>query len=79
MKHAFKIFGLCTMTLNIPITANAELLTLLNYESKIGQPNRREGIAVIDVDPNSPNFNKIIKDTSLPRISWRTISITTEI
>lgn len=66
MKQALKIFGLCAMALSVPVTANAELLALLNYESKVGQPNRREGIAVIDVDPKSPNFNKIIKDTPLP-------------
>ena len=47
-------------------SANAELLALMNYESKVGQPNRREGIAMIDVDPTSQNFNKIIKDTPLP-------------
>ena len=65
MRNSLKI-SLSLAAILISTTANAELLALLNYESKVGQPNRKEGIAVIDVDPNSPNFNKIIKDTPLP-------------
>lgn len=33
--------------------ASAELLALLNYESKPNQPVRREGIAIMDIDPES--------------------------
>jgi DNA-binding beta-propeller fold protein YncE len=57
--------------------AQAEILAMLNYESKsddalkaMGMPtgpqNRREGIAVIDVDPKSPNFGKVVQDLQLP-------------
>ena len=30
--------------------ASAEILALLNYESKPGQPVRREGIAIMDIE-----------------------------
>jgi DNA-binding beta-propeller fold protein YncE len=46
--------------------AKAEMLAALNYESKAGVTPRREGIAIIDVDPDSPGFNKIVKDAPLP-------------
>ena len=38
--------------------ASAELLALLNYESKPGQPVRREGIAIMEIDPESQDFGK---------------------
>lgn len=47
-------------------TAQAEILAMLNYESKPEQSIRREGIAVIDIDPKSANFGKILKDIPLP-------------
>ncbi|AXS82743.1 MULTISPECIES: YncE family protein [Marinobacter] len=57
----------------IPIgTATAEILAVMNYESKpadqlkslklSGDTTRREGLAIIDVDPESPNFGKIVSD-----------------
>lgn len=57
--------------------ANAEILAMVNYESKpkdslkglkmpVGMRVRREGIAIIDVDPKSPNFGKIMKNIKLP-------------
>ena len=46
--------------------AHAEILAMLNYESKPDQPVRKEGIAVIDVDPASPAFGKILMDIPLP-------------
>jgi DNA-binding beta-propeller fold protein YncE len=46
--------------------ASAELLALLNYESKAGQPVRREGIAIMDIDPESQDFGKILMDIPLP-------------
>ncbi len=49
-----------------PILADAEMLAMLNYESKPGVTPRREGIAIIDVDPDSENFSKIITDMPLP-------------
>ena len=51
---------LCTML------AQAEILAMLNYESKPKETPRREGIAIIDVDPASENFAKIITNIPLP-------------
>lgn len=58
-------------------SAHAEILAMLNYESKpadslkslknvVAPQERREGIAIIDVDPNSPNFGKWLVDIPLP-------------
>lgn len=49
-----------------PVLGYAEILAMVNYESKPGQTPRREGIAIIDVDPASKNFAKILNDISLP-------------
>lgn len=46
--------------------ASAEILALLNYESKPGQPVRREGIAIMDIDPDSADFGKILMEIPLP-------------
>ena len=46
--------------------AAAEMLALLNYESKPGQPVRREGIAIMDIDPQSADFGKILMEMPLP-------------
>ena len=46
--------------------ARAEILAMLNYETKAEQTIRREGIAIIDIDPGSPNFGKILMDIPLP-------------
>ncbi len=46
--------------------ASAEILALLNYESKPGQPVRREGIAIMDIDPESADFGKILMEVPLP-------------
>ncbi len=42
-----------------PGIARAELLAMLNYESKVGEKNRQEGIAVIDVDPASDFLTRL--------------------
>ena len=52
--------------------ADAEILAMVNYESKTpdqvkalkltGEQDRREGIAILDVDPESPNFGKLLVD-----------------
>ncbi|SFU98299.1 YncE family protein [Halomonas korlensis] len=52
--------------------ATAEILAIMNYESKpedqlkslklSGDVPRREGLAIIDVDPESPNFGRVISD-----------------
>ena len=46
--------------------AHAEILAMLNYESKPEQTIRKEGLAVIDVDPKSSGFGKILMDIPLP-------------
>ena len=46
--------------------ATAELLALLNYESKADQKVRREGIAIMDIDPESSDFGKILMEIPLP-------------
>jgi len=60
----------------VPAVASAEILAMLNYESKpadtlkamklTGPKTRQEGIAIIDVDPKSSNFGKILMDVPLP-------------
>jgi DNA-binding beta-propeller fold protein YncE len=58
-------------------SADAEILAMLNYESKspealrvyqspVPGQTRQEAIAVIDVDPKSPNFNKVVETIALP-------------
>lgn len=46
--------------------ASAELLALLNYESKPDQKVRREAIAIMDIDPESSDFGKILMEIPLP-------------
>ena len=49
-----------------PAVPRSEILAMLNYESKPQQTIRREGIAVIDVDPASGNFGRTLMDIPLP-------------
>jgi len=58
------VFGLVISM--IPSVPSAEILAMLNYESKPQQTIRREGIAIIDVDPASENFGNILFDIPLP-------------
>jgi len=56
--------------------ARAEILAMMNYESKTpdslkalklsGPQERREGIAIIEVDPASPDFGRILMDIPMP-------------
>jgi len=57
--------------------ARAEILAMVNYESKppealetykapVRERPRKEGIVLIDVDPASPAFGQIVKDITLP-------------
>ncbi len=55
-----------TLTALLPAIAYSEILAMANYESKPNQTPRREGIAIFDVDPKSPNFAKILNDIPLP-------------
>ena len=60
-----------------PLAGGAEILAMLNYESKpndslkdlkmpFGTQGRKEGIAIIDVDPESENYGQILMDIPLP-------------
>ncbi len=49
----FLLFILGVTLSVIPSVPRAEILAMLNYESKPQQTIRREGIAIIDVDPAS--------------------------
>jgi DNA-binding beta-propeller fold protein YncE len=62
----FVTYALASLTVIAAIPTQAEILAMVNYESKPHQVHRREGIAIIDVDPESPNFAKIINDIPLP-------------
>ena len=57
---------LLVLGLLLPPAASAEIVALLNYESKPNNPLRKEGIAVLDVDPQSPTFGKLLADIPLP-------------
>jgi DNA-binding beta-propeller fold protein YncE len=69
-RLSVKPFRLISLTLVLLLScatlASAELLALLNYESKQGQPVRREGIAIMDIDPASSDFGKILMEIPLP-------------
>ena len=58
------------VALGIPALASAEILAMMNYETKspeslkalknpVAPGARKEGIAIVDVDPNSKAFRKI--------------------
>ncbi|MEE9316871.1 MAG: hypothetical protein V3U48_01120, partial [Rhodospirillales bacterium] len=59
-----------------PGKAKAHILAMVNYETKTEEGSkthgvtshkaRKEGIAIIDVDPDSKTFGKIVIDISLP-------------
>ena len=60
-----------------PSLARSEILAMMNYETKskdslkslkapVPPAERREGIAIIDVDPASPAFGRIVTDIPLP-------------
>jgi DNA-binding beta-propeller fold protein YncE len=46
--------------------SGAELLGVMTYESKPGEQERKEGIAIMELDLSSPRFGQIIKDIPLP-------------
>jgi len=67
MKWFSFLFVLLSITLGtLQSVPRAEILAMLNYESKPQQTIRREGIAIIDVDPVSENFGNILLDIPLP-------------
>jgi DNA-binding beta-propeller fold protein YncE len=62
-----RLFSLTVMLmLTCASVASAELLALLNYESKPDQSVRREGIAIMDIDPESADFGNILMEIPLP-------------
>ena len=65
-----KLERLCSLTLGVLLActtvASAEILALINYESKANQPVRREGIAIMEIDPSSADFGKILMEIPLP-------------
>ncbi|HET9534843.1 MAG TPA: hypothetical protein VFP43_05810, partial [Mesorhizobium sp.] len=76
MKKLFAVASV-GVTVALPFASNAEILAMLNYESKSAEAlkafrspvpgqTRQEGIAIIDVDPTSPNFKKVVETIQLP-------------
>ncbi|MDA1001328.1 MAG: hypothetical protein O2807_12540 [bacterium] len=75
MKILITVFS-CVFVIFSTVPAYSEILAMMNYESKTkaalkkmkigGSQKRVEGIAIIDVDPNSPGFGKILVDIPLP-------------
>src|SRR5947208_9351774 len=59
------LLTLAALTLSASF-AQAEILAMVNYETKPEQIIRKEGLAVIDVDPKSPTFGKMLMDIPLP-------------
>jgi hypothetical protein len=63
-------FRLLSLTLGLLLSCSApalaELLALLNYESNPEQSVRREGIAIMDIDPESSDFGKVLMEIPLP-------------
>ncbi|MDD5580930.1 MAG: YncE family protein [Methylobacter sp.] len=57
---------LCSLLLLSPMISHGEILAMVNYDTKPGQTPRREGIAILNIDPDSPQFGKIINDLPLP-------------
>lgn len=66
MRRVRLLTCLSLLFLSCTSVASAELLALLNYESKPNQPVRREGIAIMDIDPDSADFGKILMEVPLP-------------
>lgn len=57
---------LLAFALLCPMATQAEILALVNYQSKPDQTLKREGLAIIDIDLDSKKFGKIITDIPLP-------------
>jgi DNA-binding beta-propeller fold protein YncE len=77
MRTVALTVGFVCAALAAPISsANSEILAMMNYESKTAESlealkltapgERREGIAIVDVDPESANFGKILMDIPMP-------------
>src|SRR3970040_1514684 len=65
-RRTFVPIGFLVMVGLVPSILHAEILAMLNYRGKREQTVRREGIAIIDVDPKSEQFGQIVMDIPLP-------------
>ena len=75
-RTAIWLAAAMTVAILAPSIAKSEILAMLNYESKpseslkalklTGAQERREGIAIIDMDPKAATFGKILMDIPLP-------------
>jgi DNA-binding beta-propeller fold protein YncE len=76
-RIAFATAGFLALLVWHPVSSRAEILALMNYETKspdslktlknpITPGERSEGIAVMDVDPTSANYGKIVETIPLP-------------
>jgi DNA-binding beta-propeller fold protein YncE len=76
LKASVPLFVAASLAL-LPSVAAGEILAMANYETKspdslkalkspVAAPARKEGIAIIDVDPKSKSFGKIVQDIALP-------------
>ena len=72
MQHSIAV-----LVLALPGFAGAEILAMMNYETKspdslkvlktpVATGPRKDGIAIVDVDPKSKAFGKILEDVSFP-------------
>ena len=66
MNWKYLLFCVVAAIAYPPAAANAEILAMLNYASKPDNMARSEGIAIIDVDPESERFGQIVADIPLP-------------
>lgn len=67
MKRLSNLVFIFLMPLLVsPTLLRAEILAMLNYESKAQSSIRKEGITVIDVDPNSSAYGQSLMDIPLP-------------
>ena len=76
IRTAIWLAAAMTVAILAPSIAKSEILAMLNYESKpaeslkalklTGARERREGIAIIDMDPKAATFGKILMDIPLP-------------
>lgn len=65
-RSFYPVLIFLTVILLCPPLVQAEILAMLNYESKPGNPTRQEGITVIDVDPHSSTYGQTLLDIPLP-------------
>ena len=65
-RFSYRVLISFAVLLLAPSLVHAEILAMLNYESKLDNTIRKEGIIVMDVDPNSSTYGKTLMDIPLP-------------